>query len=395
MLTRNKCIAMLLAGGQGSRLAPLTDNVAKPAIPFGSKYRIIDFSLSNCVNSEIDTVGVLTQYEPLELNDYIGTGNPWDLDRNFGGVHTLPPYQGVEGGDWYKGTANAIYQNIPFIQRYSPKYVLVLSGDHIYKMDYSIMLQEHIDNNADCTIAVISVSQDEASRFGIMNTSSDGRITEFEEKPAKPKSTNASMGVYIFNTDVLFNFLEADNADETSDHDFGKNIIPSMLKSGKRLFAYLYSGYWRDVGTMSSFWDANMDLVAETPPLNLYDPWWKIYYRHSFETPFFLSYTADIRSSIVGEGGRIEGTVENSVLFSGVVVEEGAFVKDSIIMDGVTIGRGAVVDYTIVDHSTYIGENSYIGGSRESGQSLSVIGCHLDISPVTTVNPGTVLRKSI
>lgn len=395
MNRKKKCIAMLLAGGQGSRLAPLTSSVAKPAIPFGSKYRIIDFSLSNCVNSEIDTVGVLTQYQPLELNDYIATGSPWELDRNWGGVHVLPPYQGAKGGDWYMGTANAVYQNLNFIKMFSPSYVLILSGDHIYKMDYSIMLQEHIDNEADCTIAVIDVAKEEASRFGIMNTDADGRIIEFEEKPANPKSTNASMGVYIFSTDVLYEYLEADNNDPGSDKDFGKNVIPSMLNEGKRLFSYLYSGYWRDVGTMSSFWDANMDLVKEVPPLNLYDPWWKIYYRHSFETPLYLSSSSDIRRSLVGEGGKIEGSVDSSVLFSDVVIEEGASVKDSIIMNGVTVKAGAKVDYTIVDHDTVIGENACIGGSREEGEPLTVIACDLELSQKSAVPAGTTLEENI
>ncbi|MGI6256739.1 MAG: glucose-1-phosphate adenylyltransferase [Anaerovoracaceae bacterium] len=394
MNRKKKCIAMLLAGGQGSRLAPLTSSVAKPAIPFGSKYRIIDFSLSNCVNSEIDTVGVLTQYQPLALNDYIATGSPWDLNRSYGGVHVLPPYQGSEGGDWYMGTANAVYQNINFIQMYSPDYVLILSGDHIYKMDYSIMLQEHIENEADCTIAVIDVDIEEASRFGIMNTDSEGRILEFEEKPAHPKSTSASMGVYIFNTDILYEYLEADNADPNSEKDFGKNVIPSMLSAGKRLFAHLYKGYWRDVGTMSSFWDANMDLVKEVPPLNLYDPWWKIYYRHSFETPLYLSDSAKIRRSLVGEGGKIEGEVDNSVLFSDVVVEEGASIKDSIIMNGVTVKAGAKVNYTIVDHNTIIGEDACIGGSRKGGDPLTVIACELELSKGFTVSAGSTLEES-
>lgn len=393
MNRKKKCIAMLLAGGQGSRLAPLTSSVAKPAVPFGSKYRIIDFSLSNCVNSEIDTVGVLTQYQPLDLNDYIATGSPWDLDRNYGGVHVLPPYQGSKGGDWYKGTANAVYQNFNFIRMYSPDYVLILSGDHIYKMDYSIMLQEHIDNNADCTIAVIDVAKEEASRFGIMNTDETGRIIEFEEKPAKPKSTNASMGVYIFSADTLYEYLEKDNADPNSDKDFGKNVIPGMLADGKRLYSYLYSGYWRDVGTMSSFWDANMDLVKEVPPMNLYDPWWKIYYRHSFETPLYLSETAEIRGSLVGEGGKIEGEVDSSILFSDVVIEEGASIKDSVIMNGVVVKAGAKINYTIVDHHTIIGENSSVGGSREDGEPLTVIACDLHLSSGTEVIPGSVLEE--
>ena len=356
-ITKKKCVAMLLAGGQGSRLAPLTSSVAKPAVSFGARYKIIDFSLSNCVNSGIDTVGVLTQYQPLELNDYLGTGVTWDLNLRFGGLHILPPYQAAKGGDWFKGTANAIYQNINFLKIYDPDYVLVLSGDHIYKMDYSIMLKEHIENDADCTIAVIDVPLNEASRFGIMSTDKAGRITEFAEKPAEPKSTQASMGVYIFNTDTLIKYLVADEADPNSSNDFGKNVIPAMLNSGERLFSYLYKGYWRDVGTLGSYWEANMDAIGEVPNLNLNDPNWKIFYRHSYNPPQYLGVDADVTSSICGDGNRIDGKVKGSVLFNNVTIEKGARVTDSIIMSDCVIRKGASVEYAIIDTGAEICEN--------------------------------------
>ena len=371
MLSTKKCVAMLLAGGQGSRLAPLTNYIAKPAVPFGARYRIIDFSLSNCVNSGIDTVGVLTQYQPLELNDYLGTGSPWDLDLRFGGLHILPPYQAAKGGDWFKGTANAIYQNIKFIKRYDPEYVLILSGDHIYKMDYAIMLEEHIKNEADCTIAVIDVPIEEASRFGIMTTDPDGRVTEFAEKPEHPNSTQASMGVYIFSTDALIKYLEQDEADPESENDFGKNVIPAMLNDGKRMFAYLYSGYWRDVGTLSSFWETNMDALGEFPELVLNDPGWKIYYRHSFNHPQYAGEKADITHSICGSGNEINGRINESVIFNNITVEEDADVTGSIIMSDCVIGKGAKVDYAIVDSEAKIAEGVTIKGDR-SGQPLVI-----------------------
>ncbi|MGN0708668.1 MAG: glucose-1-phosphate adenylyltransferase [Anaerovoracaceae bacterium] len=389
-MAKKKCIAMLLAGGQGSRLAPLTENIAKPAVPFGARYRIIDFSLSNCVNSGIDTVGVLTQYQPLELNDYLGMGSPWDLDLRFGGLHTLPPYQAAKGGDWFKGTANAIYQNIRFIKRYDPDYVLILSGDHIYKMDYSWMLDYHVQNNADCTIAVINVSREEASRFGIMNTDSSGRITEFEEKPAHPKSTQASMGVYIFNTDKLISYLEKDEADPESSNDFGKNIIPSMLADGQRMFAYTYEGYWRDVGTLDSFWNANMDAIDPKSGLRLNDPGWRIYYRHSFNPPLYAGGTAKITDSICGDGNEVDGRVEHSVLFNNIIVEEGAVIKDSVIMSGVTVKRGARVEYAIIDKDTVIGENAKIGGDMKTTK-LTVTARGTEV-PAGAAEAGGVVR---
>ncbi|MDO4869271.1 MAG: glucose-1-phosphate adenylyltransferase [Bacillota bacterium] len=372
MARKKKCIAMLLAGGQGSRLAPLTENVAKPAVPFGGRYRIIDFSLSNCVNSDIDTVGVLTQYQPLELNDYLGTGDPWDLNLNYGGLHVLPPYQAAKGGDWFKGTANAIYQNQKFIMNYDPDYIIVLSGDHIYKMNYDIMLQEHIDNEADCTIAVMDVPIEEASRFGIMSTDPDGRITEFAEKPAHPKSTLASMGVYVFTTDKLFRYLQQDEENPNSDNDFGKNVIPAMLAGGERLFAYLYKGYWRDVGTLSSYWSANMDTLGENPELCLNDDGWRIYYRHDFQPPTYLGEHAHMTNCNCAAGNEIDGTVVNSVLGSNITVEEGAVIKDSVIMNNVYIEKGAVVEYAIIDRDVRVSAGARVGGDKQTHE-LTVI----------------------
>lgn len=364
MLSKKKCVAMLLAGGQGSRLAPLTTYIAKPAVPFAARYRIIDFSISNCVNSGIDTVGVLTQYQPLELNDYLGTGSPWDLDLRFGGLHILPPYQAQKGGDWFKGTANAIYQNIKFIKRYNPDYVLILSGDHIYKMDYDIMLQEHIENGADCTIAVIDVPLEEASRFGIMTTDEKGRITEFAEKPENPKSTQASMGVYIFSTDALIKYLEEDEANPESENDFGKNVIPAMLADGQKMYAYLYKGYWRDVGTLSSYWAANMDAIGDKPELVLNDPGWRIYYRHSFNHPQYIGEDARVTNSISGAGNEIDGRINNSVIFNNVIVEKDADIEGSIIMSECHIGKGVKIDYAIVDHGAVIKDGVTIIGDR-------------------------------
>ena len=372
MLSTKKCVAMLLAGGQGSRLAPLTNHIAKPAVPFGARYRIIDFSLSNCVNSGIDTVGVLTQYQPMELNDYLGTGSPWDLDLRFGGLHTLPPYQAKAGGDWFKGTANAIYQNLRFIRNYDPEYVLILSGDHIYKMDYSIMLEEHIENGADCTIAVIDVPLEEASRFGIMTTDDKGRVTEFEEKPAEPKSTQASMGVYIFSTDVLIKYLEEDEADPESENDFGKNVIPAMLRDGRKLYSYLFKGYWRDVGTLASYWAANMDALGEFPELALNDPGWKIYYRHAFNCPQYLGASARVTHSICGAGNEIYGKVDGSVIFNNIVIEEGAEVKGSIILSDCVIRKGAKVEFAIIDGGSEISEGVTVRGP--GGEDPAVIG---------------------
>ena len=394
MIRKKKCVAMLLAGGQGSRLAPLTSYIAKPAVPFGAKYRIIDFSISNCVNSGIDTVGVLTQYQPLELNDYLGTGKPWDLNVNYGGLHVLPPYQAAKGADWFKGTANAIYQNIKFIKQYDPDYVLILSGDHIYKMDYSIMLEEHIKNQADCTLAVIDVPLEEASRFGIMSTDAEGRVTEFAEKPKEPKSTQASMGVYIFSTDALIEYLERDEADPTSSNDFGKNIIPAMLGDGKRVFAYLYAGYWRDVGTLSSFWSANMDALGDLPELRLNDPGWKIYYNHDYNPPQYLGATAEVNRSICGDGNEIDGKVDSSVIFNNIMIEKDAKIRDSIIMSDTVIQEGASVDYAIVDSEAVICEGAVVGGSREDGK-LTVIGHGVTVGKNAVVEAGSIVTEDV
>jgi glucose-1-phosphate adenylyltransferase len=365
MIKKKKMIAMILAGGQGSRLYCLTQRLAKPAVPFGGKYRIIDFPLSNCVNSGIDTVGVLTQYQPLVLNEYIGNGQPWDLDRVHGGVFVLPPYQKSSGSDWYTGTANAIYQNIQFINRYDPEYVLILGGDHIYKMDYAKMLSAHIENNADCTIAVIDVPRAEASRFGIMNTKEDGRVYEFEEKPKEPKSTLASMGIYIFSTSLLRQYLQDDDNDPISAKDFGKNIIPAMLNDGKRLFAYTFDGYWKDVGTIDSLWEANMDLLDPSVPLDLTDSDWKIYARNPGRPPQYVGTNAMVQNSVISEGTEVDGAVDFSVLFPGVVVEKGATVRDSIIMPNTVIKSGATIQYAIVAENCTIGEDAVIGQRPE------------------------------
>ena len=373
MFKKKECVAMLLAGGQGSRLYALTEKIAKPAVPFGGKYRIIDFTLSNTINSGIDTVGVLTQYQPLVLNDYIGNGAPWDLDRTYGGVKILPPYQGKHGADWYKGTANAIYQNMEFIDRYSPEYVLILSGDHIYKMDYYRMLEYHKKVGAECTIAVIDVPIEEASRFGIMSTYDDGKIFKFSEKPKNPDSTKASMGIYIFNKKKLFEYLTEDAKNEDSANDFGKNIIPSMLAAGEPMYAYPFEGYWKDVGTISSLWEANMDLLGDKPALNLNDDSWRIYARHSAETPQFIGAEAVVENSSVTEGCEIYGTVINSVLGSDVFVEAGAVVRDSVVMDGVHVCAGATVDYAIVDEKSVICEGAKVGVPKSEGAEIAVI----------------------
>ena len=374
--TKKECVAMLLAGGQGTRLYSLTRDVAKPAVSFGGKYRIIDFPLSNCINSNIDTIGVLTQYKPFDLNQYIGNGQPWDLDRLNGGVFVLPPYsKGGESGDWYKGTANAIYQNIEFIDKYDPEYVLVLSGDHIYKMDYAKMLAYHKEKNSDCTIAVINVSIDEASRFGIMNTNPDNSVYEFEEKPKQPKSTNASMGIYIFNYKKLRKYLIDDENDRTSSNDFGKNIIPNMLKDGQRLFAYKFEGYWKDVGTIASLWEANMDIINENSGINLDDNTWKIYARNTAEPPHFVGAQGKIVNSLVTEGCEIEGTVINSVISSGVVVAKGAVVENCNIMPNAQILEGAVVKYSIVGTDAVVGKNAKVGDTQQGPDwQITVVG---------------------
>ncbi len=388
MFRKKECVAMLLAGGQGSRLYVLTTKTAKPAVSFGGKYRIIDFTLSNCVNSGIDTVGVLTQYQPLVLNEYIGNGLPWDLDRTYGGVKILPPYQGQNGADWYRGTANAIYQNLEFINRYDPEYVLVLSGDHIYKMDYAKMLSYHKKMGADCTIAVIDVPIEEASRFGIMSTNEDNSIYKFSEKPKEPDSTKASMGIYIFNRKKLAEYLEADNADPNSSYDFGKNIIPTMLAKGEKMFAYPFEGYWKDVGTISSLWEANMDLLGDHPVLDLNDESWRIFARHYADAPQYVGPTASVINSSITEGCEIEGQVINCVLGTGVKVERGALVKDSVLMDNVTVGAGAEVTYSILAPEVTVGGGARLGAPRETAAGVTVIG------EGVTIPAGRVIRDN-
>ncbi len=389
---RKECVAMLLAGGQGSRLYALTKSTAKPAVTFGGKYRIIDFPLSNCINSGIDTVGVLTQYQPLVLNDYVGNGLPWDLDRTYGGVKILPPYQGQKKADWYKGTANAIYQNLAFIEQYDPEYVIILSGDHIYRMDYAEMLRYHKRKDADCTIAVLEVPLKEASRFGILTTHEDGQIYKFTEKPKEPDSTKASMGIYIFNKKKLFDYLIADEADETSSNDFGKNIIPTMLKSGERMFAYPFEGYWKDVGTIDSLWEANMDLLGEKPAFSMNEESrGRIYSRSSVSPPQFVGKNAVISNSIITEGCKIHGTVINSVLSHGVIVEPGAVVKDSVIMANTYIGEDASVNHSILDENITIEQSVTIGATRENSKGIAVIGNGCKIAAGATVEAGEMI----
>lgn len=383
MFKKKECVAMLLAGGQGSRLYALTEKTAKPAVSFGGKYRIIDFPLSNCINSGVDTVGVLTQYQPLVLNDYIGNGLPWDLDRAQGGVKILPPYQGKNGADWYKGTANAIYQNLQFIYNYDPDYVLILSGDHIYKMDYDKMLKAHKEKSADCTIAVIDVSIEEASRFGIMSVDDEGRIYKFAEKPKNPDSTKASMGIYIFSKECLANYLIKDAEDPESSNDFGKNIIPAMLANGERLYAYSFSGYWKDVGTIDSLWEANMDLLGNQPVLNLSDESWRIYSRHAASAPQYVGANAIVDNSSITEGCEIYGTVRNSVLGTGVKVMQGAVVEDSVIFDDVIIGENAKIYYSIVDSDVRVGASASVGKPKSEAGGITVVGTKIDI-PVGT-----------
>ncbi len=370
-MLKKKCVAMLLAGGQGSRLGILTKNMAKPAVPFGGKYRIIDFPLSNCTNSGIDVVGVLTQYRPLELNAYIGNGASWDLDVMNGGVFVLPPYQTGASGEWYSGTANAIYQNIAFIAQYNPDYVLILSGDHIYKMDYDAMLQHHIAHKADATIAVRQVPWNEASRFGLMNTDAEGNIIEFEEKPKNPKSNNASMGVYVFTWEKLRKYLIEDEADEKSSNDFGKNIIPAMLRDNQRLSAYNFNDYWKDVGTIESLWEANMDLLADEPEIDLHDKGFRIYARNMGMLPQYVAPGAVVDNCLVTEGCEIFGEARHSILSSGVKVEKGAQVIDSVIMPGAVIHSGAVVRRAIVAENAVVQGGSIIGD--EEG-NIAVVG---------------------
>jgi len=385
MMNKKQCVAMLLAGGQGSRLGILTANMAKPAVPYGGKYRIIDFPLSNCTNSAIDVVGVLTQYQPLELNAYIGSGSPWDLDLAHGGVYVLPPYQKGKNGEWYSGTANAIYQNMKFIEQYNPDYVLILSGDHIYKMDYNAMLKAHIEKGADCTIAVREVPWDEASRFGIMNTGDNNIIEEFEEKPANPKSNKASMGVYIFTWEKLRKYLSEDAVNPKSSNDFGKNIIPTMLAEGQKMYAYDFEGYWKDVGTIESLWEANMDLLEMPMPIDLYDKKWRIYARNPGLAPHFIADGGIAKNSLITEGCEVYGRVDHSVLFAGVTVKEGATVIDSVIMPGAVVERGAVVRRAIVAEGAVIGAGSMVG--EETG-NIAVIGQHVTLPAGSTVVAG-------
>ncbi len=391
MFKKKECVAMLLAGGQGSRLYALTEFTAKPAVSFGSKYRIIDFPLSNCINSNIDTVGVLTQYQPLQLNEYIGNGQPWDLDRTFGGVTVLPPYQGKNGADWYKGTANAIYQNLKYIERYDPEYVLILSGDHIYKMDYAKMLQFHKKTGAACTISVLNVPIEEASRFGILSSDENNKIFKFEEKPPKPQSTKASMGIYIFNKDVLFKYLIEDENTEGSSNDFGKNIIPTMLQRGEPMYAYEFDGYWKDVGTIKSLWEANMDLLGKSPEFDIDDDTWRFRSRNAAAAPQFIGENAVVENSIITEGCVINGTVINSVLSANVTVEEGAVVKDAVIMQGTTVKKNASVLYSIIDEEATIGEGAVVGNDKENSKEVTVLGMGADLPAGTKVEEGKIL----
>lgn len=392
--TNKECVAMLLAGGQGTRLGALTKKVAKPAVPFGGKYRIIDFPLSNCVNSGIDTIGVLTQYQPFELNQYIGNGQPWDLDRLNGGVYVLPPYVRGKGGEWYKGTANAIYQNINFIDRFNPEYVLILSGDHIYRMDYSEMLSAHKKNKADCTIAVFNVPIEEASRFGIMNTEDDGRIYQFEEKPANPKSTKASMGIYVFTWTVLREYLIADEHTKGSENDFGKNIIPAMLNDGKHLHAYTFNGYWKDVGTISSLWEANMDLLDENSGIDIQgDGSNRIYARTSAEPPHYISSSAVVSNSIISEGAVVLGEVTDSIVSHGAKIGAGARIHNSVILPKAEIENGADVFFSIV------GEHAKVQAGAKVGEELTAPnGGEWEITvvgPSAVVPHGTGVKKGV
>ena len=395
---KKECIAMLLAGGQGSRLYVLTGEMAKPAVPFGGKYRIIDFPLSNCTNSGIDTVGVLTQYRPLELNSYIGSGQPWDLDGSTGGVHILPPYMGSKGGTWYKGTANAIYQNIGFIDLYDPDYVVILSGDHIYKMDYSKMVERHKEANAACTISVMEVPWAEASRFGIMSVDEQDMITEFAEKPKEPKSNLASMGIYVFSWQTLRKYLTEDEADPASENDFGKNVIPAMLRDGERMAAYRFAGYWKDVGTLESLWDANMDMLSPESGLDLLDESWPIYAHSVNAPPAYLGAESQVTHSAINRGSELEGTVENSVLAPNVKVGKGARVSYSVLMPGTEVKPGAVVEYAILGENCSIGEGCQVGGTPESTApspwGLTVLAPECVLEDGKEVRPGVMLGRN-
>lgn len=398
-MSNKKCVAMLLAGGQGSRLGVLTGTLAKPAVPYGGKYRIIDFPLSNCINSGIDTVGILTQYKPLELNDYVGSGKPWDLDRQNGGVHILPPYQGQKGGDWYKGTANAIYQNLTFIERYNPEYVLILSGDHIYKMDYSKMLKQHIDSKAACTISVMEVPFDEASRFGIMNTNEDGSIYEFEEKPKNPKSNLASMGIYVFSYDKLRRYLIEDEQNGNSSNDFGKDVIPAMLNNGEKMQVYRFADYWKDVGTVDSLWEANLDLLNPKIHLNLSDPKWRIYSRTAALPPQYVSENAKVENSLVTAGCEVYGNLDYSILFENVTVEEGASIEYSLVMPGAVIKKGAKVKYSIIAENVCVEENACVGEEPEKvapeNWGITVIGAKLKVGKGAKVGAKEMITEDV
>lgn len=398
-MANKKCVAMLLAGGQGSRLGVLTSKIAKPAVPYGGKYRIIDFPLSNCTNSGIDTVGILTQYKPLELNDYIGSGKPWDLNRTGGGVHILPPYHGQQGGNWYKGTANAIYQNLEFIERYNPEYVLILSGDHIYKMDYSLMLESHIESGAACTIAVLEVSMEEASRFGIMNTKEDGTIYEFEEKPKNPKSNLASMGIYIFDWKKLKYYLTEDEKDPESSNDFGKNIIPSMLGNGELLKVYRFADYWKDVGTVDSLWEANLDLLNPKIDLNLGDKDWRIYSRNEAAPPQYISPEAEVENSLITDGCDISGKVDYSILFKNVTIEEDTSVEYSLIMPGAVIKKGAKVRYAIIAENAVVEENARIGEDPQTAKTenwgITVVGDNLTVGKNAKISANKMIVENV
>ncbi len=395
MQRKKECVAMLLAGGQGSRLYALTTNVAKPAVAFGAKYRIIDFPLSNCINSGIDTVGVLTQYQPLILNEYIGNGQPWDLDRTYGGVHILSPYQAKTNSSWYEGTANAIYQNLHFMKMYNPEYVLILSGDHIYKMDYAAMLKAHKDTGADCTIAAINVPLSEASRFGILNTNPDGSIYQFEEKPKVPKSTLASMGIYIFNAKKLFKYLEEDDANPNSSKDFGKDVLPAMLNAGEKMYSYRFEGYWKDVGTIASLWEANMDLLGEDPKFDVGDKSWKIHSRNPLAPPEHIGENGVVKNSMIALGCEIDGVVENSILGSNVIVEKGAVVKDSVVLANSVIKAEATVSYSIIDENVTVGKAAKIGAEKDPSAEIVVLGRDLTVGDGITVSEGQKHEKDI
>ncbi|MGN0813363.1 MAG: glucose-1-phosphate adenylyltransferase [Candidatus Coproplasma sp.] len=400
MLRKKECVAMLLAGGQGSRLYALTSNIAKPAVSFGAKYRIIDFPLSNCINSGIDTVGVLTQYQPLVLNEYVGNGQPWDLDRTFGGVHILSPYEAKQSTSWYKGTANAIYQNIRFMKMYDPEYVLILSGDHIYKMDYDKMLAAHKAAGADCTIACMQVPMKEASRFGILNTNPDGTIYEFEEKPKQPKSDLASMGIYIFTASKLFKYLELDEQDPNSEKDFGKNVLPAMLNAGEKMYSYRFEGYWKDVGTITSLLEANMDLLGVVPNFELRDNDRVIHSRSPLAPPAYI--TGEVTNSLIANGCEVEGTVINSVIGTDCVIEKGAVVRDSVLMGNIVVKEGATVDYSIIDEEVTIGVKAKVGDNKAEAckvegktNGITVLGRGISVSDGAKVAAGEIADKNV